>query len=152
MNCIMESSPKKLYRSSSNRVIAGVAGGLGEYFAIDPLILRLLFVLLVIFGGSGIIVYLILWILIPGKEDTISDILHTSDTTDAGTEEAKTVHASWRSYSRNTNSRRGKLISGGLIIIVGLLFLSNAYGLFFFDFSKIWPLFIVLFGFVILLG
>lgn len=59
---------KKLYRSKKNRIIAGICGGLGEYFNIDPTIVRLIWVFLVVFGmGAGIILYLIAWIIIPEK-------------------------------------------------------------------------------------
>lgn len=60
-----ESGPKRVTRSSTDRMIAGVAGGLAEYFGIDPIIMRILFVVLAIFGGGGIILYLICWILMP---------------------------------------------------------------------------------------
>ncbi len=46
-------------------MIAGVCGGLAEYFVIDPTIVRLVFVLLAMFGGPGIILYIILWIITP---------------------------------------------------------------------------------------
>ena len=55
----------KLHKSSSNRVIAGVAGGLGEYFNIDPTIVRLIFIILTVWGGLGILLYLILLIIMP---------------------------------------------------------------------------------------
>jgi phage shock protein C len=48
----MASEPKKLYRSRTNRMLAGVAGGLAEYFSIDPLVVRLVFVVAAIFGVS----------------------------------------------------------------------------------------------------
>ena len=53
-----------LRRSRSDRVIAGVAGGLGHHFGIDPVIVRIGFVLLTIFGGSGILLYLLAWLVI----------------------------------------------------------------------------------------
>lgn len=55
----------RLYRSKSNKVIAGICGGLGEYFNIDPVIIRVIFAVFTVFGGSGILLYLILWIIIP---------------------------------------------------------------------------------------
>ncbi len=58
---------KKLYRSEDDRMIAGVCGGLAEYFNIDSSIVRLIFVLIVLYGGSGILVYLIFWIVLPVK-------------------------------------------------------------------------------------
>jgi len=58
---------KKLYRSVTNRVIGGVAGGLSEYFDIDVVIVRLLFVMLLLFSGGGLLAYIILWIVVPGR-------------------------------------------------------------------------------------
>lgn len=55
---------KRLYRSMNDRMIAGVCGGLANYFDIDPTIVRLAFVLFAFAGGPGIIVYLILWLII----------------------------------------------------------------------------------------
>lgn len=56
---------RRLYRSPDDRVIAGVCGGMGEYFGVDPVILRLILVVLVLFGGSGIVLYLLAWLIIP---------------------------------------------------------------------------------------
>ena len=57
---------KKLQRSNKNKIIAGVCGGIAEYFNIDPVIVRLIFVVLVLFGfGTGILVYLIAAIIMP---------------------------------------------------------------------------------------
>ena len=57
--------PKKLYRSRKERMIAGVCGGLAERFAIDPTWVRLLFVILFFAGGSALLVYIIMWIIVP---------------------------------------------------------------------------------------
>jgi phage shock protein PspC (stress-responsive transcriptional regulator) len=57
---------KRLYRSRTNRVIAGVAGGLGEYFGIDATIIRIIWVILALPGGlPGILLYLIFWLIMP---------------------------------------------------------------------------------------
>lgn len=57
---------KKLFRSSKNRMLAGVCGGIGEYFGIDPTVIRLLWVLFTVFSmGVGILAYIIAWIIIP---------------------------------------------------------------------------------------
>mgnify|MGYP001224107851 CR=1 FL=1 len=61
-------NPRRLYRDSENTVIAGVAGGLGAYFNIDPLIFRILFVVFIFVGGFSLIVYPILWIALPKAE------------------------------------------------------------------------------------
>lgn len=56
---------KKLYRSNSNKMIAGVCGGMAEYFNIDATLVRLAWVFLALLAGGGIIVYLICAIVIP---------------------------------------------------------------------------------------
>ena len=55
---------KRLYRSNTNKVIAGVCGGIVEYFDIDPVIIRLIWILF-LFIGAGIFAYIIAWIVIP---------------------------------------------------------------------------------------
>lgn len=64
---------KKLYRSEENRKIAGVCGGIGEYFDIDPSILRLIWLVLIFFGGFGIIAYIIAFVIIPRRSELTSD-------------------------------------------------------------------------------
>jgi phage shock protein C len=59
---------KRLYRSTSNRKIAGVCGGIAEYFNIDPTIVRIIAVILLLPGGlPGFIPYVIMWIVVPEK-------------------------------------------------------------------------------------
>ena len=56
---------KRLYRSRRERMLAGVCGGLATYFKIDPTWMRLLTVFFVLLGGSALIAYLILWVVVP---------------------------------------------------------------------------------------
>lgn len=56
---------RRLYRSRTDRQLAGVCGGLADYFGIDPTIVRVLFVLLALAGGPGLIFYIILALIIP---------------------------------------------------------------------------------------
>jgi phage shock protein C len=58
---------RKLYRSRTDRTIAGVCGGLAEYFGLDSTVVRLVFVIMFLLGGHGLLVYLILWVLMPEK-------------------------------------------------------------------------------------
>jgi phage shock protein PspC (stress-responsive transcriptional regulator) len=55
----------KLYRSKKNKIIAGVCGGIGEYFNVDPTLIRLLWLFISILGGSGVLAYIIAWIIVP---------------------------------------------------------------------------------------
>lgn len=56
---------RRLYRSRTNRSIAGICGGLAEYFDADPTLIRLLTLLLILFGGLSLWVYILLWIIVP---------------------------------------------------------------------------------------
>jgi phage shock protein PspC (stress-responsive transcriptional regulator) len=58
---------KRLYKSQTNKVLFGVCGGLGEYFNIDPTIIRLILVLLVLFAGTGILAYIVAALVIPNS-------------------------------------------------------------------------------------
>jgi phage shock protein PspC (stress-responsive transcriptional regulator) len=62
---------KRLYRSENERMIAGVCGGLSEYFDIDPVLLRLLWVAFTFFVGSGVLLYILACIIIPNERDVI---------------------------------------------------------------------------------
>jgi len=68
----MEERPyKKLYRSRKEKIIAGVCGGLAEYFGIDPTWVRLFFVFFFLAFGSALVLYIILWILMPLEPEGI---------------------------------------------------------------------------------
>ena len=61
---------KKLTRSADDRMLAGVAGGLAEYLDIDPVLIRILFVIIALLGGGfiGILIYVVLWIILPEQD------------------------------------------------------------------------------------
>jgi phage shock protein PspC (stress-responsive transcriptional regulator) len=91
-----------LRRSISDRKVAGVAGGLGRYFNIDPLIFRVVFVTLAIFGGSGLLLYAVGWLLVPEDGENESEA------------------------SRLINGRATLKIIGGVVLaIVGLVVVGN---------------------------
>jgi len=72
----MNDAYKKLYRSREDRMIAGVCGGLGEYFAVDPTLIRLLFVFGTFATGSGLLwVYLIMILIVPEYVPPSEDVL-----------------------------------------------------------------------------
>ncbi len=67
-----EKSYKKMYRDGENRVLGGVSSGLAAYFGVDTIVFQLLFVLLTVFGGFGLVLYIVLWIILP-EARTISE-------------------------------------------------------------------------------
>ncbi len=70
-------SPRRLYRSTDDRKVAGVCGGLGDYFGVDPVLFRLAFVLGTVFGGVGLLAYVIGWLVLPersgGRQPRVAD-------------------------------------------------------------------------------
>lgn len=134
---------KKFYRSSTDRVIAGVCGGIGEYFQIDPLIIRLIFVLLLIFGGGGLLIYIILWIIMPERDEKRSeDIAHNIK------QGADKMASEIKSSSTKTN---GRVWVGFIILAIGVIYLMREFFPFLnIGFDKLWPLIIIALGIVIL--
>jgi phage shock protein C len=63
----MNTSLQRLMRSRNDRIIAGIAGGISNYLAVDPLISRIIFVFLLFSGGIGLVAYLLLWITMPNE-------------------------------------------------------------------------------------
>ncbi len=61
---------KRLYRSRTDRKIAGLCGGIGTYFGVDPVIFRVIWVLLALAGGLGVLAYLIAWFIVPQEPAT----------------------------------------------------------------------------------
>ena len=59
---------ERLYRSSQNKMIGGVCGGLGEYFKINPIFVRIFFILWLVVGKWGVLVYFLLWLIIPPQQ------------------------------------------------------------------------------------
>jgi phage shock protein PspC (stress-responsive transcriptional regulator) len=140
---------KKLFRSRENRVLAGVCGGLAEFFNVDPIIFRLIFVVVTLMGGSGILIYLILWLLIPssqGEARITEESLRKS--ADEIKDKAQELADNFKGYTKENNSK--KIISI-ILIVIGILFLFNNFGFYhYFSFLwKLWPLFLI--GLAILL-
>ena len=109
---------KRLYRSNTVKVIGGVCGGLSDYLSIDVALLRVAFVLLVLFGGSGVLVYIIMWIAIPaqhGNFNTYED-LSEKKSPDLSSDEPE---------AKNQQNYNSAMIVGVTLILVGLLFLAD---------------------------
>jgi len=140
---------KRLYRSVRSKVFGGVAGGIAEYFDIDPIIIRLLFVIIAFAGGGGVIVYLILWIALP-----IEPIVPFTMNMDAGVPDPQAS----ATYNPDPSApfimpekakNNGGLIGGVLLISLGLIFLANRF-IPYVNFHHLWPLILVVFGGVLI--
>ncbi len=123
-----ETAPiRVLRRSRTDRVLAGVAGGLGRYLGVDPVILRIAFVVLTLAGAAGILVYIIGWIAIP--EEKPGETIGTAAPSGGNT---------------------ARVIIGGLLILVGgAVLLDRVIP----DLSRFfWPAAVILVGAFVLFG
>jgi len=147
---------KRLYRSAKSKVFGGVAGGIAEYFDIDPIIIRLLFVIIAFAGGGGAIVYLILWIALP-LEPLTSFNMNMGSGEPAGTEipgeQAASDHNAGNTpnpfYIPVKSENRNGLIGGIVLISLGLIFFANRF-IPNINFSDLWPLVLVVLGGVLI--
>lgn len=131
---------KRLYRSRKYRVLGGVAGGLAEYFNIDPILMRVIFVVLVLTKGFGILLYIILWIVIPEMPFEMAyKIKPEGETPNEAESEAQTAPVEVK-----TNGT-GKTIFGIILIAVGVLFFLDRF-IPSFDFGDIFPIALVVIG------
>ncbi|MEI8201982.1 MAG: PspC domain-containing protein [Bacteroidota bacterium] len=107
---------KRLYRDTDHQIISGVAYGIAEYFVVDPVAIRIAFVLLGMFGG-GVLIYFICWIAIPSKRKS-ADTYASPGFTPPENETSQPITA--KHFDRNAS-----LIGGLVLIIVGGLFLAD---------------------------
>jgi|YNPNPStandDraft_1061719.scaffolds.fasta_scaffold55812_2 phage shock protein C len=149
----------KLYRSDTDKIIGGVCGGLGEYLHIDPLILRILFVLLAMVNGLGLLGYLLLWILVPAGQTAYASqeelMRHNVEeigqrARELSQEARRALDGRWGETQMPSNRM---LIIGASLVGIGLLILLSNLGLlWWFDFGRLWPLILIAIGGVILLN
>jgi phage shock protein C len=118
-----------LRRSRDDRVIAGVCGGLGRHFGIDPVILRLVFVVLLLAGGSGILLYGVGWLAIPEERpgDELGEPAREGERRGGGAE----------------------VIGIALVVLGGFFFLREAFPDAF-DSDYVWPVLLIVIGLVVL--
>ncbi len=135
---------KGLYRSRTNTVIGGVAGGIAENLRTDPTLIRIIFILVALFGGGGILIYVILWIALPLEPIsyfTEQNQNTEKEKTDPNFQTENLSHQNNLHHSRN----QGNLIAGLILISVGIIFLIDRFvpGI---DFGDLWPLVLVIAG------
>lgn len=155
---------ERLYRSESDRVIAGVCGGLAEYLRVDPLILRILFAVLAMVNGIGLMIYLVLWIIVPtaASQDASQEEVMRRNVDEIGIraralgQEARNAFQSQRARRQAGAAERTEqraIVGGAILIVAGLLMLMSNFGLrWWVSLVRLWPLMFVGIGLVILLN
>ncbi len=144
---------KQIYKSKENRVIAGVAGGIAEYFDIDPVIVRLIFVLFTVFPPyAGLILYIIAAIIMPDRKNANHKQAKIEDkiksVADDFKESAQNVAEKVRENVKDERQKNQALL-GLVLIVLGLLFLLNQFNPWI-SLSRVWPLLLVVLGIVII--
>lgn len=129
-----------LHRSQRDHVVFGVCGGLGEYFGIDPVLIRLAFVLITLAGGAGILAYLVLAIVLPAE----------GAGSVPGTAAIRGTLADLGAAARDGGAR-GREIAGLILVGLGLLFIAGNLGwTAWINWSIFWPVLLILLGVAVL--
>jgi len=130
------SNNKRLERDIQNKAIGGVCSGLANYFDMDPAFWRVLFFFLFLFGLSGLLIYLILWAVMPSKKDygTSTEIHQMADT--APTNEQK--------------KRNGNMAAGLILIGIGVVCLVGRY-IPEINWRTAWPILLIVLGLILII-
>jgi phage shock protein PspC (stress-responsive transcriptional regulator) len=137
---------KRLYRLRDNRMLGGVCTGLGEYFNLDPVLIRIVFIILALQGGAGVIAYIVLWIVVPYKElpAAAAATAEGAEVPDADALEMESVEDTDTTAAEARREKR-HLYGGVVLIALGLLFLMDNF-MPSFGFEDFWPLILVAIG------
>jgi len=136
----------RLMRSETNKMFAGVCGGIATYLGIDAVFVRLAFILLIFASGIGILLYLILMILMPSESnlDSPSSQVIQNNVDRFGNDVSSGV-------DKMRQHPQGPTIAAGLLILLGLYFLLENVGwLYWFNSQWLWPVAIIGLGLYLL--
>ena len=145
---------RRLYRSPTERKIAGVCGGIAEYFDIDPVFVRIAAFLVTFPHGLGVIVYLICWAAIPmrSEKEPVAHSEPVAGTGPAASSETREQAPGSPPAAARPGQGGGELIAGGILIFIGLFFLLFNVGVFdweifrFWRWRFIWPVILIVLG------
>jgi len=151
---------KRLYRSRRDTVIAGVCGGLAEYFDVDPSLIRLAVLVTIFLGGAGVVVYLVAWLIVPPnpeqksspafdrnqkiKEEVVGELRRV------GGDIADRIEGSIEDLEGRPE-RRSAVFAGLFLIVLGGAFLFKNF-IPWLDFEKLWPLLLIVMGVLLLIS
>lgn len=137
--------PTRLERSTTDKMIAGVCGGIASYLQVEVTWIRLVFAILALFGGVGILAYIVLAIVmpLPGQRAIADGTAAATDATEP--------YATGEATAQPVDTERRRQFAGYALIAIGLIFLLNNQGLFrFLEWRTIWPLALVTIGVLLL--
>ena len=131
----------RLYRSENDKKIAGVCGGIAEYFGIDPTIVRLLWLISIVVYGSGLLIYIVVAIIMPERED-FSTGLKNSD---------KINKQKSNAFGRSFDKEGNRKFFGYALIIAGTILFGKKFIFFsWLSFKFLFPIVLIILGIFIL--
>jgi len=145
---------KRLYRSRTDSVFFGVCGGLGEYFEVDSTIIRIIFVILTIWGGVGVLLYIIAILVMPYEEgETMEkDKEKTRKKAEEIGQTLREAAADFREHVKERrHERRGSFVFGVILLLLGIMFLLRNF-FSWFDFNVFWPVVLIFIGILFIAG
>lgn len=130
---------KKLYRNEHRKVIAGVCAGLADYFNVDVIIVRLLFVLTLIYHGGGTLAYIVLWIVMPRSNALDNPVVDYT---------VPDGNRPFQAAGNRKNNKNLAQIGGSVLILLGVFFLLDQFDIipYWFNFEQFWPVILVVIG------
>jgi phage shock protein C len=132
----------RLYRIQDGKMIGGVCTGLGEYFNIDPVLMRLLFIIILFISGVGLLAYIILWIVVP-LQPAVKQSVHAAS---PGASQAENPDEQLPGSTQSQRDiRPGNATAGYLLIGIGVLLLLNNF-IPSFSLRDYWPLLLIAIG------
>ncbi len=150
----------RLYRSSTQRMLGGVCGGLGDYFAVDPTLVRIVYILVTVATGllPGVALYILLWLIVPSQASAATSVRESlRENVDDMAQSARNfggeVQATFRRNSvQDVRRVDPAILAGLLLVIIGALFLLATFDLLaWFRWARYWPIILIILGLVLLL-
>ena len=142
-----------MFRSVDDYMVAGVCGGLSDYFKIDSSLVRIIFVLLTLSGGAGILIYFILWLVVPkevGIEKEINREEKVKEFADDVKNKAKSMAKEIKIDTKIKKSGKKINIFGIALILVGIVAIWNQIAPIAIDWNFFWPGLLILIGILVL--
>lgn len=155
---------ERLYRSRIDRVLGGVASGLSRYMNLDPILVRIIFIILAFFNGIGILLYIIMWIVVPedptvygfqGKTDFQPESGGSSKSKSKKSQESKaetsgsSPNFEMPPFPQPKKNGSGRIVAGVIFIGLGFIFLADRIFPYF-EFEDFIPLLLVIIGIALL--
>lgn len=134
---------EKLYRSKKNKVLAGVCGGLAEYFNVDATLIRLAWVLAVFFGGSGLVLYILAIVIIP-EEKIVAEKNTAAAPAEGEIIEHEQSNETQPAAHKDNESKRRQIL-GIILVGLGAYFLLERF-IPFFNMHNWWPAILIIIG------